>query len=114
MNDYLPWVALGAVLIAMTLFKRLGQIAPDKARELLKAGGKLIDVRSRAEFDAGHIPGALNLPVSELGSRADLVGPKETPVVLYCASGTRSAMARTVLKSRGFTQVFNLGAMSRW
>jgi rhodanese-related sulfurtransferase len=42
------------------------------------------------------------------------LGAKDKPVVLYCASGTRSSMARSVLKGQGFTQVFNLGAMSRW
>jgi phage shock protein E len=114
MNDYLPWIALGAVLLALTVFKRLGQIAPTKARELLSTGAKLIDVRTRAEFDAGHLPGAINVPVGDLGSRATSLGPTETPLILYCASGTRSAMARSILKGRGFTQVFNLGAMSRW
>lgn len=114
MNDYFPLLALAGVFVAITLLKRLGQISGQKARELVSAGGKLVDVRSPAEFASGHLPGAINLPVGELASRADSLGPKDQPVILYCASGTRSAMARSVLKSRGFAQVFNLGSMSRW
>ena len=110
--DYVPWLVLSAVIAAMMIFKRLGQISPDKARALVKSGAKLIDVRSPAEFAAGHIEGAVNVPVGS--SSDDKLGPKDQPLILYCASGTRSAMARSVLKSRGYTQVFNLGAMSRW
>ena len=111
-SEYVPWLILSAVIAALMIFKRLGQIAPDKARALVKSGAKLIDVRSAAEFAAGHIDGAVNVPVGALSD--DKLGPKDQPLILYCASGTRSAMARSVLKSRGYTQVFNLGAMSRW
>lgn len=113
-SDYLPWLVFLAVVAAMMFFRRAGQIAPDKARELIKGGAKLIDVRSPAEFASGHISGALNVPMTELGTRVDALGLKDQPLIVYCASGTRSAMARSMLKSRCFTQVFNLGAMSRW
>jgi rhodanese-related sulfurtransferase len=102
------------LLLAFTLFKRLGQIDSDLARELIQDGARLIDVRSPGEFAAGHLPGALNVPLGEIGSRADLLGPKDAPIILYCASGTRSAVARSTLTRRGFTQIFHLGAMSRW
>lgn len=110
--DYFPWLVLAAVIAALMVFKRLGQIAPAKARELVKSGAKLIDVRSPAEFAAGHLDGAVNVPVGALSD--DKLGAKDRPLIVYCASGTRSAMARSVLKSRGYTQVFNLGAMRRW
>jgi phage shock protein E len=112
--DVVPWVVLGGVFAGLMLFKRLGQIAPDKAKALVAGGAKLVDVRSPAEFSMGHIPGAVNVPLQELSSRASSLGAKDGPVILYCASGTRSAMGRSVLKGQGFTQVFNLGAMSRW
>lgn len=114
MSDYVPWITLGVVLLALSAFKRLGQISAERARQLVGTGAKLIDVRTPAEFASGHLPGAINVPVGELGSRADSLGAKDAPLILYCASGTRSAMARSLLKSRGFVQVFNLGAMSRW
>ena len=111
-SDYFRWLGLGAVIAALMIFKRLGQISPVKARELVKSGAKLIDVRSPAEFASGHIEGAVNVPVGAM--KDDTLGAKDQPLIVYCASGTRSAMARSVLKSRGYTQVFNLGAMSRW
>ena len=106
----LPVLLIGGFLI----FKRLGQISPSQAHELVKQGATLIDVRSPGEFSSGHLPGAKNLPVGDLAGKLESLGPKNTPIVLYCASGTRSSMARGVLKAQGFTQVFNLGAMSRW
>lgn len=112
--DYVPWVVGGGLFVALMVFKRLGQISPARARELVQAGAKLVDVRSAAEFASGHIPGAVNVPVGEIGSKLKSLGAKDQPVVVYCASGTRSAMARSVLKGQGFAQVFNLGSMSRW
>ena len=83
----------------------------DQSREL-KSG--LVDVRSAAEFASGHLAGAINVPVGDLNAHLDPLGAKDKPIVVYCASGTRSAMARSALKGKGFAQVFNLGAMSRW
>ena len=81
-----------------------------KARlpELLKQGAVVVDVRSPQEFAAGSSNGSINIPLSELGkgfSRLD----REKPVVVCCASGTRSAAARMILKKNGFKVVFNAG-----
>ncbi|MBM4781845.1 MAG: rhodanese-like domain-containing protein [Archangiaceae bacterium] len=81
---------------------------------MVKEGAKLVDVRSPGEFSSGHLPGAINVPLQELGAQVKKLGEKDKPVVLYCASGTRSAMACSTLKGLGFTQVFNLGSMGRW
>lgn len=113
-QDLVPWLVMGGAFAALMIFKRLGQISPQKARDLVKGGAKLVDVRSAAEFSSGHIPGAVNAPVGELGAHLKSLGAKDQPVIVYCASGTRSAMARSVLKNMGFAQVFNLGSMSRW
>ncbi len=113
-SDYFPWLVLGGVFAAFLIFKRAGQISSERARQLVKDGATLVDVRSPAEFAAGHLPGALNAPVGELAAHVKKLGAKDQPVVVYCASGTRSAMARSMLKGQGFAQVFNLGAMSRW
>jgi rhodanese-related sulfurtransferase len=75
----------------------------------LKAqGATLVDVRSLAEFAGGNAPGSINIPLQELGSRLREI-PKSAPVVLCCASGTRSGMAKLVLKKNGYPQVFNIG-----
>ncbi|MBK8010945.1 MAG: rhodanese-like domain-containing protein [Deltaproteobacteria bacterium] len=85
-----------------------------EAQRLVAAGATLIDVRTTQEFEAGHIPGAVHVPVHEIEARAHELGPKTRPVVVYCRSGNRSARAARMLRARGFTEVFDLGAMSRW
>jgi phage shock protein E len=110
----LSFALVAAVFIAFTFFKRRGQVSRDEAHRLVKEGAALVDVRTAGEFSNLHLPGAINVPLNELGTRAGALGAKDKPVVIYCASGTRSAMARSMLKGQGFTQVFNLGSMSRW
>lgn len=110
-QDLIPMLVTGGIVVAFLLFKRLGQVSSQKARELVQGGALLLDVRTPAEFSSGHLPGAVNVPVSDLPKK--VASLKKGPVVVYCASGTRSAMARSMLKSHGF-EAFNLGAMSRW
>jgi rhodanese-related sulfurtransferase len=98
----------------LLLWKRLGQVSREEAHALVAQGALLVDVRSSPEFASGHLDGAKNFPVQVLGEQADKLGAKDKPIVVYCASGTRSAMARSMLKGRGFTRVYNLGAMGRW
>ncbi len=70
----------------------------------------IIDVRTAAEFDTGHIEGAVNIPHGEIGARiAEVTENKEQPIVLYCRSGARSEMALAALKELGYTQVENAG-----
>lgn len=76
--------------------------------ELKRNGATLVDVRSVAEFAAGSAPGTVNIPLQELGSRLHEI-PKTVPVVLCCASGSRSGMAKMMLKRNGYAQVFNIG-----
>jgi phage shock protein E len=115
--DALPLVAVAAAvafLVGLTLFRRTGKISRDEAHRLVKEGAKLVDVRSKAEFTSLHLPGAINVPLADLTGRGTKLGPKDAPVVLYCASGSRSALGRSMLRSHGYTKVFNLGAMDRW
>ncbi len=75
---------------------------------LLAQGATLVDVRTVAEFAHGSAPGTLNIPLQELAARLSEI-PRSHPVVLGCASGTRSGMARLLLKKNGYTQVHNIG-----
>ncbi len=79
----------------------------------LKAkGALLVDVRSAGEFASANAPGTVNIPLGELGSRlADI--PKGAPVVVCCASGTRSGMAKMLLKKNGYPEVHNVGAWTK-
>ncbi len=77
--------------------------------QLMREGATLVDVRSAAEFAAGHAPGTINIPLQELGSRLAEI-PRTNPVVVCCASGSRSGMAKLLLKKNGYAQVHNIGA----
>jgi rhodanese-related sulfurtransferase len=78
---------------------------------LLKQGALILDVRSPAEYKQGHIKGSINAPLNELSKHISKL-KKETAVITCCASGMRSASAKGVLKSNGFTQVYNGGGWS--
>lgn len=81
--------------------------------ELKKSGAILVDVRSAGEFASGNAPGTINIPLQELGGRLDEI-PRSTPVVLCCASGTRSGMAKLMLKKKGYQNVHNIGTWSKF
>lgn len=67
----------------------------------------LVDVRSAFEFRQGHVPGAINIPLDELESRAHEV-PQNQPVVVICASGNRSRTGAAILTQKGYSHVYNL------
>lgn len=73
----------------------------------------IVDVRSRGEFVFGAYPGAVNIPLDEIQSRVDELGKKDRKIILYCASGARSAYAAQILQSYGFTNLENGGGLSR-
>lgn len=77
----------------------------------IAAGAAVVDVRTRDEFEDGHFPKAKNIPVGELQGRIAEVGPKDKPVIVYCASGARSALAARILKSAGYADVLNAGGL---
>ena len=68
----------------------------------------LVDVREPEEYAAGHIPGAVNVPLSRI-ARADL--PGDRPLFLYCLRGSRSARAAGLLRRRGYGQVRSIGGI---
>ena len=79
-------------------------------------GGLLLDVRTQAEYDGGHIPGSSLIPVDELPGRiAEIEQYKNKPVMVYCRSGRRSMIAVGILKDNGFTDIINLdGGINSW
>jgi rhodanese-related sulfurtransferase len=76
----------------------------------------ILDVRSRAEFERGHVPGALHIPFWRLSRRvASIPSPPDAPLVVYCGHGPRAWMAGAILRRRGFDRVRYLeGHMSGW
>ena len=81
--------------------------------ELKKEGAMLLDVRSAAEFASANAPGTINIPLQELGRRLAEI-PKSAPVVLCCASGTRSGLAKMMLKKNGYQRVYNIGTWGKF
>jgi phage shock protein E len=80
-------------------------------KKKIRAGAVIIDVRTTAEFADGAYPGAINIPVNALPGRIKAIGPKDKPVIVYCASGSRSAVAHKILKVSGFIDVTNAGSI---
>ncbi len=105
-----------AAIVVFVLYQKLTavRVSGTDARSLVANGAMLVDVRSTGEFSAGHIEGALNIPIQELSGRVGELGDKSGQIVVYCQSGGRSAMAKRLLEKNGFTDVHDMGGMSRW
>lgn len=103
-----------AVVVWMVFRSRKNAARSALAHKAVEAGAKLIDVRTPAEFASGHLPGAVNIPMQELGRRMKEAGKKDRPVVVYCQSGSRSVVAKQLLETSGFKEVINLGSIRAW
>jgi len=76
--------------------------------ELLKQGATIIDVRTVEEYKNGHIKNSINIPLDKLPNNLSKL-KKDKPIITCCASGMRSASAKNILKSNGFSEVHNGG-----
>lgn len=94
------------------MFARSNPSPSHEGRSRVERGALLLDVRTREEFAEGHVKGALNIPVQELGSRLSEL-PAHASIVVYCRSGGRSAMATQLLRARGH-EVLDVGPMSAY
>lgn len=72
----------------------------------------LLDVRTRQEYAAGHIPGSVNLPLNRLENAEYFIPSQETPLYVYCLSGGRSRQAVSILRKMGYNKVNNIGGIS--
>jgi molybdopterin/thiamine biosynthesis adenylyltransferase/rhodanese-related sulfurtransferase len=96
---------------------QIEEVDPSEVKELIDEGVAIIDVRETEEWDAGHLPGATHVPRSYLESRIEGVVPdRSTQVILYCASGNRSAYgARTLVQDLGYEHVRSMtGGITLW
>ncbi len=90
--------------------------AVDASKKFSDKEAVIIDVREQGEWDEQHIPGAIFIPVAQLGSRlAEINKYKDRPVIMQCHSGRRSAQAAVLLHGAGFKEVYNLsGGILAW
>ena len=125
--DYItrhPFLAGGTAVLALAVLayeaSRLrsgGQsVGPMDAVRLMNQGALLLDVRSQAEFDSGHILDARHVPQDQLAASAESLRKyKDKVVIACCESGLRSGAAARVLQAQGFTKVVNLkGGLQAW
>lgn len=89
----------------------MGLFGGNSVETKIKAGALVVDVRTEDEFADEHFPKAVNIPVGDLQARVGELGAKDRAIVLYCASGARSAMGTRMLKAMGFSDVTNAGGL---
>lgn len=94
-----------------TIKKIFGSEKTDYA-QLVKDGAIILDVRSKGEYAGGHIKGSINIAVDQLSSNLHKLKDKNKAIITCCASGMRSTSAKNILKSNGFTEVYNGGGWS--
>ena len=113
----MSWTAIlgvAGVLAAFVFLKQLNSVSEEAARDYLRKGAKVIDVRTKQEYTERHLPVAVNIPLGELKERIGGVAPdKETVLLLHCLSGGRSAVGAQTLKGLGYKSVFNLGSYAQ-
>ena len=93
------------------------QITKEKAKEMMDTQDVIVlDVREQEEFDAGHIPGAVLLPVGTItkDTAAAVIPDFHSVVLVYCRSGNRSKTASKALVDLGYTKVYEFGGINTW
>ena len=93
------------------------QISQEEAKEMMDTRDVVIlDVREQDEYDSGHIPGAVLLPVGviEEGTAGEVISEKDSVVLVYCRSGNRSKTASSKLAELGYTNIYEFGGINTW
>ena len=93
------------------------QITQEKAKEMMDTQNVIIlDVREQSEYDSGHIPGAVLLPVGTIdeATAAAAIPAKDSTVLVYCRSGNRSKTAASALAELGYTNLYEFGGINTW
>jgi rhodanese-related sulfurtransferase len=115
----LALLAAGCLLAALARAAEPGMIEPKALGERIAWADPalvVLDVRTPAEYSEGHLPGAINIPHTELPARlAELDGARDRDIVVYCRTGNRTNQALDVLGKSGFTRLLHLkGDYTRW
>lgn len=93
------------------------QISQEDAKEMMDTQDVIIlDVREQDEYDSGHIPGAVLLPVGTIDEEtaAEVIPEKDSTVLVYCRSGNRSKTASAALAELGYTNIYEFGGINTW
>ena len=93
------------------------KISAEEAYEMMASQEVVVvDVRTREEYDGGHIPGAVLLPVGTIDetAAAEVIPDKDSTVLVYCRSGNRSKTASSKLAELGYTNIYEFGGINTW
>ena len=93
------------------------QITQEEAKEMMDTQDVVIlDVREQNEYDGGHIPGAVLLPVGTINetAAAEVIPDKDSTVLVYCRSGNRSKTVSSKLAELGYTNIYEFGGINTW
>lgn len=93
------------------------QITQEEAKEMMDTQEVIVlDVREQNEYDSGHIPGAVLLPVGTIDedTAAAVIPEKDSTVLVYCRSGNRSKTASSALAELGYTNIYEFGGINTW
>ncbi|MFA5007039.1 MAG: rhodanese-like domain-containing protein [Candidatus Izemoplasmatales bacterium] len=113
----LLFLAVGLTLAACTADASPKTISAKTGRDMMAADAAvvLVDVRTPEEYAAGHIPGALLIPLSDLEDDAAAMLPdKDAEIIVYCRSGNRSAQAADLLDGLGYARIYDMGGIIDW
>ena len=77
-------------------------------KQLIQNGAQIVDVRTKEEYQQGHVKGSINIPLNTLSGNYSKL-KKDRPVITCCASGMRSGQGKNILKANGFDEVYNGG-----
>ena len=114
MSSTTSLIIVAVVILIFFLLKRSGQVAAKDVPTFLQDGAMVIDVRSQAEFNSGHLPKAINIPLDTIETALPRrVKDKNCVLLLHCQSGMRSGVASKKLQRLGYVRAFNLGSYSR-
>ena len=93
------------------------QITQEEAKSMMDSQEVIIlDVREQNEYDGGHIPNAVLLPVGSItaDTAAEVIPSKDSAVLVYCRSGNRSKTASAALADLGYTEIYEFGGINSW
>jgi len=93
----------------LNFIKKILGIKPPDYQALLKEEALIIDVRTAKEFASGHVKGSTNIPLNQIGDHVSKIQKTGKPVITFCKSGGRSAMANRILKRSGI-RAYNAGS----
>jgi rhodanese-related sulfurtransferase len=109
----LMWVPLVLAAMVAGVPGCATDVSTAEARQMVRKGALLVDLRSKREYDERHAEGAVNMSVDELETKMSTLPPTQ-PVVLYCHTGARAGVATAKLRKQGYKNVHNLGSLGHW